>query len=311
MNVRKNIYRLTARELSELQEALNGLKADGEYDDFTRRRHHAMMEATLLPGESGGANLRNAAHRGPAFLPWHRYFLRELEVLLQVRKPGMMLPYWDWAAEADDPFGAPLWNTDPGEGLIYMGGDGTGPGGVVTTGPFAHWTSLIADPSGGFVPRAGIVREFARVGLGTPIFPTARQVLDVVAGMPPYDYDTPPWHLESVDSFRNRMEGWLAAGGEKGPQLHNRVHVWIGGDMGPGTAPNDPVFFLHHCNIDRLWAQWQRAHPNLPYVPVTGGPEGHNLHDVMKHLLFPDATPAGALDYQYAFGYVYDTDPPS
>ena len=62
--------------------------------------------------------------------------------------------------------------------------------------------------------------------------------------------------------------------------------------MGPGTSPNDPVFFLHHCNIDRLWALWQQAHPASAYQPAAGGPPGHNLNDVMQHLTIADATPA-------------------
>ena len=42
--------------------------------------------------------------------------------------------------------------------------------------------------------------------------------------------------------------------------MHNLVHRWVGGSMGPGTSPNDPVFFLHHCNVDRIWvslAHWE------------------------------------------------------
>jgi tyrosinase len=39
--------------------------------------------------------------------------------------------------------------------------------------------------------------------------------------------------------------------------LHGAVHGLIGGDMGiVPTAGNDPIFWLHHCNIDRLWASW-------------------------------------------------------
>ena len=37
--------------------------------------------------------------------------------------------------------------------------------------------------------------------------------------------------------------------------------------MGPATSPNDPVFFLNHCNEDRLWAAWQNDNPGAPYVP--------------------------------------------
>lgn len=46
---------------------------------------------------------------------------------------------------------------------------------------------------------------------------------------------------------------------------HNLVHNYVGGyvndtDYGlmadPGTAALDPIFYLHHCNIDRMWASW-------------------------------------------------------
>lgn len=39
---------------------------------------------------------------------------------------------------------------------------------------------------------------------------------------------------------------------------HNHVHVDIGGWMGdPQTAAQDPVFYVHHANIDRLWNLWK------------------------------------------------------
>ena len=44
-----------------------------------------------------------------------------------------------------------------------------------------------------------------------------------------------------------------------GSQLHNRVHLWVGGNMAPMTSPNDPVFFLHHCFVDKAWADWQEV----------------------------------------------------
>ena len=313
MNIRKNIYTLSDAQLLALQNALNAAKADGSYDDFIVRHHHSMMTATLMPGESGGSNTRNVAHRGPAFLPWHRYFCRELELVLQAKNPMVTLPYWDWAADATNPLGAALWNTNPAA-RIYIGGDGTGPGGTVTTGPFAAWTALVSQPDGTFVPRpGGLLRalgsnpDFGQ-GIGVPAFPTAAQVTDVLQNFTVYD--TSPWRAASANSFRNRLEGWLAAVGENGSQLHNRVHIWVGGDMGPGTSPNDPVFFLHHCNIDRLWALWQHAHPSSPYLPASGGPSGHNLNDVMQHLTTGGATPAACLDYRRTMGFIYDSDPP-
>lgn len=44
--------------------------------------------------------------------------------------------------------------------------------------------------------------------------------------------------------------------------LHGNVHVLVGNDLGMGDVPwaaNDPVFWMHHCNIDRLWASWNLA----------------------------------------------------
>lgn len=49
---------------------------------------------------------------------------------------------------------------------------------------------------------------------------------------------------------------------EYGP--HNGVHVVLGSTgspMGDFLSPLDPVFWMHHCNVDRLWALWQAANP--------------------------------------------------
>ena len=44
--------------------------------------------------------------------------------------------------------------------------------------------------------------------------------------------------------------------------IHNSGHVWVGGSMGSiPFAPCDPVFWMHHCEIDRIWAKWQGSNP--------------------------------------------------
>lgn len=46
--------------------------------------------------------------------------------------------------------------------------------------------------------------------------------------------------------------------------IHNSGHVWVGGSMGIiATAPTDPIFWMHHAEIDRRWALWQAAHPGV------------------------------------------------
>jgi len=68
---------------------------------------------------------------------------------------------------------------------------------------------------------------------------------------------------------------------------HGLAHTSFGGSIqSPATAPKDPLFFLLHCNVDRLWARWQRkfqrfdpataaSYDNVPH------PIGHNLPDTM------------------------------
>ncbi|MDO7927990.1 tyrosinase family protein [Pseudomonas sp. KFB-139] len=44
--------------------------------------------------------------------------------------------------------------------------------------------------------------------------------------------------------------------------LHGTIHVQVGDNTNMGripTAANDPIFWLHHCNIDRVWASWNKA----------------------------------------------------
>ena len=38
--------------------------------------------------------------------------------------------------------------------------------------------------------------------------------------------------------------------------MHNQAHVWIGGTMLSSASPNDPAFFYHHANVDRLYQRW-------------------------------------------------------
>ncbi|KAL4785045.1 hypothetical protein BJX76DRAFT_367191 [Aspergillus varians] len=48
--------------------------------------------------------------------------------------------------------------------------------------------------------------------------------------------------------------------------IHNNVHWWVGGNGGHMSqipvATFDPIFWLHHCNIDRIFAIWQEMNPD-------------------------------------------------
>ena len=89
--------------------------------------------------------------------------------------------------------------------------------------------------------------------------------------------------------------------------MHIRVHEWVGGNMSSAfTSPNDPVFWLHHCYMDKLWADWQGMHQDqYAYLPDYGASTGHNLKDPMAP--WNARAPIDVLN-TWDLGYHYDND---
>jgi tyrosinase len=291
MRVRNNVAHLSPAAKAAFVAAVLALKQKPSvlnpggagwrrYDDFAQVHMNAMM---AMPGW---------AHTRPAFFPWHREMLLQFENELVAIDPSVTLPYWDWTDPASNPFTAD-----------FLGGDGDpAQNDKVTTGPFAfdgpnHWRLVSKDDPGD--------PNFLARSFGTD--PTAMSlptVADVNAVLSVTPYDSSPWSGGSA-GFRSSLEF----------ALHNLVHRYIGGTMGVMTSPNDPVFWLHHCNIDRLWADWMVLHPGAsPYLPVSGAADpGQNLTAAM---IFNDtppapwamgATPASVINH-HALGYRYDNE---
>jgi tyrosinase len=259
--------------------------------------HFVAMRLSTTPA----AQLRNLAHGGPVFLPWHRMFLIRLEQELQraMNDPDLGLPYWDWAQDGELPPAQ-----QPGSQLWTLIG---GSQGDVATGTLADMRVRLQ----GFGMDLWSVasRRLQRNGGGDSLAPSLPKLGDVQWAIQSGSYDASQWDFR-VDGFRNRVEGWLdpnaSASQPPSPQLHNRVHVWVGGDMGPGTSPNDPVFYLNHCNADRIWESWmaQQGRSYRPTAADANAPLGHRLQDGMVALLGDAMSPADVLDP--AQWYAYD-----
>jgi hypothetical protein len=58
------------------------------------------------------------------------------------------------------------------------------------------------------------------------------------------------------------------------------VHNLIGGHFNTVTSPGDPLFYLHHANVDRCFEAWRRRHGTDTY-PRSGPPAPHRWGDVM------------------------------
>jgi hypothetical protein len=88
--------------------------------------------------------------------------------------------------------------------------------------------------------------------------------------------------------------------------IHNPPHRWVGGVMASAASPGDPVFYLHHCWIDRVWAEWQVSLGHAgPGFFTPSGP-GVGLNDP---LMGWSTTAADVLDH-HALGYRYDFEGP-
>jgi tyrosinase len=282
MAIRKDANTLSNAERIEFTNAILELKSSGIYNQFVLR--HANANASAI-------------HRSPAFLPWHRRFIWDFEKQLQ-RVSGnsqLGLPYWNWA---EGGMNASMWNDS------LLGGDGDPVTGIVNHGPFkaGQWTVITSSNQ----PAGPLIRALGRTPfpIDVPILPTLADIQQVLSVTP---YDEAPWNTSVDQSFRNALEGFL----------HNRGHRWVGGSMLAMTSPNDPVFFMHHCMVDKLWYEWQLRFPRQSYLPSRNGPLGQNLNDTMDSTPTtpPGSHPADVLDSS-ALDIEYDqlligTPPPS
>lgn len=76
-----------------------------------------------------------------------------------------------------------------------------------------------------------------------------------------------------MTTFRKRNENNQLVGSGSIEGFHGNYHYFIGGDGGHmSTVPIaafDPVFWFHHCQIDRTWSLWRAFHPNVWFPQPT------------------------------------------
>lgn len=231
------------------------------------------------------------AHSRPIFLPWHRLMLRTLEQLIAqaVNNPNFGLPYWDWAADGQrtpaQQLASAIWNNN------CMGSASSAPGAFTLA---AFPVRIEAGPDGAIRQTNHALQRTRGVEIAT--LPDRSDTAGALAVTP---YDSPAWNRFSP-GFRSHVEGWQGA---TEPELHNRVHVWVGGDMLPSSSPNDPVFYLNHCNEDRIWEAWMVARGRT-YRPLAGvGPVGQRINSPMVSPFGASRTPAQVLNMTAIYTY--------
>ena len=276
-------------------------------------------------------------HEGPTFLTWHRAYMLYVETELQrvTNNPRFGLPYWDWTDEdARDDIWDLMGKSDCG---IFADPPDNTTSEAPIDGPFADWDAICTNPLEIICNAANQMcnpkQDLTKiqrciggtVGVQCRVESTLPSTIEVTESLTEAHYDNDPYGTDENNSgFRNVLEGYNYiverdrdvcpdfVGGFRITELHNRVHIYIGGTMlDVPTASNDPIFFLHHCMIDRIYELWldQFTDNELPsYEPSTfnyGVGPGHNIDEYLVPI-FPLYTNRDMHKRATALGYTYN-----
>ena len=218
-----------------------------------------------IHGTAKGFN--KCPHGNWYFLPWHRAYITmyERKVRELTKFPGFALPYWDWTSQPTLPpaFTVATYNGKPNP--LYVG------------------TRTLQ----GSLP-ANIVGP---------------AVITKILGEMPYETfgTSRPRGQSSLDekwiTTRTGVQGTLEA------TPHNQVHNLVGGFMPTTQSPLDPIFMMHHGNLDRLWAVWNAAgHANSDEAFWTDMPFTNNYFNIDGSSWSPKVS---ELFSPEALGYTY------
>lgn len=252
VRIRKNAETLTNAERDRFLLAMAALNGSGRGKFVDFRDMH-------------NADAVDQIHGNISFLPWHRAYLLDFERELQVGFPEVVLPYWRFDRAAPKLFQPSFIGISDGLRVQFSGAN-----------PLGQWTESATS-------RAGVKRVN---GVGPQ---TVAPLLSETQCMALSDGPN-----ANFPDFAFRFDPNFGPRGLEG-NPHGRAHTvhgkggWI---YDPTESQKDPLFYLLHNNIDRLWAKWQwlpsgtggpRSDPAKPRSYHSGGalPSGHNRTDTL------------------------------
>jgi tyrosinase len=165
------------------------------------------------------------------FLPWHRGYLYHFEKIVRKMSgdDGFRLPYWAWEKEGQNVLPAPFRNPK------YGGKEN----------PLFDRSRKVANQGVPLRPR--------QIGSFSVDWERTRAVPQFTSAYPELAYGgvrvPKTAMLARPDSTHQH--------GQMEQNAHDLLHDAVAGNMGdPDTAARDPIFWLHHSNVDRLWNRW-------------------------------------------------------
>ena len=234
-------------------------------------------------GDSGQPLWDQCQHGSYFFLPWHRMYLYYFERILRAAAgdPGLTLPYWNYESSIEQSMPAPFLqpaldcggnpNAHPGCNPLFLTGRALNNGNPLPVG--ANDDSLAMTDT--------LFENF-------------------FGGSSPVDANGVAHKTCHFDNGYGALES----------QPHNVIHCDVGGKMcDPGTAAQDPIFWLHHAEIDHLWKVWLaqgggRANPTNDAVWMTTPFSFYDETGTVVSLSAQDV-----LNTESQLGYRYDDDP--
>ena len=241
--VRFDLRKLSDQDILDLRQAYQALYDISETAPGDRRGYWAIA--------AGHGYTQDLCHiDANTFLPWHRAYIyvfeKMLSAALQAKRGDdgvLTLPYWNWTTtdpETDDVNGIPKVLTD----ADYVDPDDNQTKPNPLASARSRYRVEISNPDQPFTKR------FVSPGFAQQIPGLAQQISNYLT-------------LPQFQNFRVFQSVF-----DSGP--HGAIHVWVGGLDDPDapteagdmmqvvSAAYDPIFWLHHCMVDKVWYDWQK-----------------------------------------------------
>ncbi|KAI9447354.1 Di-copper centre-containing protein [Lactarius psammicola] len=236
-------------------------------------------------------DLNTRIHFTGLFLPWHRWYVYVYEQALK-NKCGYtgVSPYWNWTMDAPNFFESSFWkDSNPQSGLGGWGdpnADYSVPDGgfkdlhLSYPSPHTLRRNFTLRPFEAFLP-AMFVTESLKEANSSFLAPEIEKLLETPAG--------------DFKGFQAAFETFQGA--------HSAVHLIMGGDLGgtcpnnapsnctagPTWSPNEPLFWMHHAMVDKVWYDWQHRNPENAQSFFGGSVQA--LQSLDQHNQYPNGGP--------------------
>jgi tyrosinase len=226
-------------------------------------------------------------HNSWFFLPWHRMYLYWFERIVR----AIVQTLEDVDDSTKDTWALPYWDYDRG--------------GTNALPPAFREAQL---PNGDDNPlRTDERNPSINAGGGLPGLATSAQnALAEMSFSEPLMAGVPSGFGGPITGWHHFAENGTTTPGELERTPHNDVHGLVGGGGFMSrfeTAPLDPVFWLHHANIDRLWALWTGSFAGENPLAAAWLDRVFHFHDEGGQDV--TMTPGDVLDVAADLGYRY------